>query len=577
MVKPKLAQYARGALLRLRQAASDEWHAMPLYRAVVFSGPAPILHKPWPKRPFTPDPVHGEDIADGVLQLAGKRLSFDSIEDAWAQPTPSRAFASSLHSFGWLDDVCAYENHDEAAALTRGHVDAWINKYGRWNRFAWNEAITAERCLAWLGAAAYLFSGNAVDISTRLDSLGRQLRHLKSVIPVCDENETKLWIAIALATAGTCLFGMKGFQKTGLDLLELEIGKQVLPDGGHGSRNPQIAARLMVELDALSTLLDQQTMMVPSFIRQTLDKLQPFVRFCMMATGELAPFNGGGVGDRLAIRQALPVLRKSETPFLFAPHSKYQRLQSKRSTLLFDCGGTPLGAQASNAHAGTLSFVFETKSGNLITNCGWSADLSEQWRYPSRTSAAHSTLIIDDMSSSRVLVKGLATKLLGPIAYDREDAFPARRTENDDGVWLSGRHREYVSRYGLQHNRRLFLDKTGFDLRGEDSLERPVGVKKTQNLQPIAYVLRFHLHPNVRASMARDHCSALLLLENGEGWRFRCDQAQISLEPSIYLATGAPPKRTVQILITGAADPNGMGEEPSNCVRWSLRKIDTNS
>ena len=114
-------------------------------------------------------------------------------------------------------------------------------------------------------------------------------------------------------------------------------------------------------------------------------------------------------------------------------------------------------------------------------------------------------------------------------------------------------------------------------MRGEDTLERPVGLGKTRDLQPIPFSIRFHLHTDTRVSLARNNSSVLILLPNGEGWRFRCDIGSISLEPSVYLGSGAPPRRSKQIVLNGAADPNGIGQEASNRIRWSLRRIESNS
>lgn len=577
MAKPTLANYLDGLALRLRQAVSDELHATALYRAVVFSGVAPLLRKPWPIRPGTVDLAHGEEIFGGLLFLAGRKLNFENVPEAWSKSTPSRAFAISLHSFGWLSSLSEFERQQQSSRLTGSHVDAWIEQFGNWNRFAWDANITAKRCLVWLGQSKALFSGDAITTSTRLDSLGKQLRHLKSVANICKAGETRLWVAICLATAGTCLQGMKGLQKTGLNMLQDELDKQVLTDGGHIGRNPEVAATLLLELDALTSLLEKHNTPAPVFIRQTRDRLLPFVRFCTMMNGDLAAFNGGNCGDKAAIRRALLAIDEKSSPFLIAPHSGYHRIQTARSALILDCGKMPPIAYSHNAHAGALSFEFGTRAGTLITNCGWSQDLSEKWRNPSRTSAAHSTLVIDDVSSSYICPKSLTTSLLGTIAYNKEPVLPARRNEEDSGVWLTASHQEYVSRYGLQHNRRLFLSTNGDDLRGEDTLERPIGFGKTSDLQPIPFSIRFHLHTDVRASLARNNSSVLILLPNGEGWRFRCDIGLISLEPSIYLGAGAPPRRSKQIVLNGAADPNGTGQEVSNRVRWSLRRIEPNS
>ncbi|MFW6413215.1 MAG: heparinase II/III domain-containing protein, partial [Oceanicaulis sp.] len=85
--------------------------------------------------------------------------------------------------------------------------------------------------------------------------------------------------------------------------------------------------------------------------------------------------------------------------------------------------------------------------------------------------------------------------------------------------------------------------------------------------------IRFHLHPDVRASLSRDSMSALLVLANGDGWRFRTDGGPVRLERSVYLAAGAPPKRSTQLVIVGEAAPFGGGERPPNRVRWAFQRL----
>ena len=87
------------------------------------------------------------------------------------------------------------------------------------------------------------------------------------------------------------------------------------------------------------------------------------------------------------------------------------------------------------------------------------------------------------------------------------------------------------------------------------------------------FAIRFHLHPDVKASLARDGMSVLLVLGNGDGWRFRTDGGPIRIERSVYLATGGTPKRTSQIVVQGEAEPFGAGERPPNRVRWAFQRL----
>lgn len=558
---------------RLRQSWKAELHAMPLFRTLFFSGPAPIFQRPGPERPFTPNVKRGNDIATGTFSFTGKQMHFANVEEAWKQVAPSREFARRQHGFSWLSDLDAATDTDQPGRLMQAHVDAWITHFGGWNRFAWDPQITAERCLAWLGVAGQLFSGDAIQSSRRLDSLARQLRYLKSVFPVMFHNTARLMAANALVQGGACMHGMENVKRVGLKGLQEELKTQILPDGGHISRNPELAARTALELESLIALLEQHDGVAPAFLHKTLDRLIPFVGFARLPSGQMAPFHGGSDGDALAIARLMAEPRVEAKDFVLAPHSGYHRIETRNASLILDSGGMPPGSQSLHAHAGASAFVFATRNCPLIVNCGAHVTLSPVWRKAARTSAAHSTLVLDDANSSRLLERGLHHFLLGPRAINRAEPRPGRRTEDEQGVWLETRHHEYVDRYGLVHGRRLFLDHKGQHLRGEDTLERPVGVDKTRDTSLIPFCIRFHLHPDTRVSLSRGKDSALILQPDGRGWKFHTDQPELKLEPSVYLAAGAPPKRTFQLVVEGAADPNGTGTEDSNRIRWSLQRM----
>jgi len=67
--------------------------------------------------------------------------------------------------------------------------------------------------------------------------------------------------------------------------------------------------------------------------------------------------------------------------------------------------------------------------------------------------------------------------------------------------------------------------------------------------------------------------AALLVVKGKAGWRFRTDGGQVSLEDSVYLATGISPVKTQQLVIYGEAFCDSDGESRSNRVRWSFRKL----
>jgi uncharacterized heparinase superfamily protein len=87
-------------------------------------------------------------------------------------------------------------------------------------------------------------------------------------------------------------------------------------------------------------------------------------------------------------------------------------------------------------------------------------------------------------------------------------------------------------------------------------------------MQGIAYDIRFHLHPDVDASVDMGGAAVSLALRSGEIWVFRSDgRAALSLQPSVYLEkTRLKPRATKQIVLSGRA------MDYATHLRWSLAK-----
>ncbi|MEO1643080.1 MAG: heparinase II/III family protein, partial [Pseudomonadota bacterium] len=123
--------------------------------------------------------------------------------------------------------------------------------------------------------------------------------------------------------------------------------------------------------------------------------------------------------------------------------------------------------------------------------------------------------------------------------------------------------------FGLLHRRRLFMAGDGRRLTGEDSLSRPVSAGQSEDETPVAFDIRFHLHPTVTAMTVGD--SIVLTSESGVIWRFKTTHPGARLEPTIYLGRGIV-EQSEQIVLSGTANPNGDGTVPPNCVRWVFLK-----
>ncbi|MEE9347954.1 MAG: heparinase II/III-family protein, partial [Robiginitomaculum sp.] len=211
----------------------------------------------------------------------------------------------------------------------------------------------------------------------------------------------------------------------------------------------------------------------------------------------------------------------------------------------------------------------------MVVNCGYNDSHSENWRHITRETAAHSTLIIDDCSAGEIATNGTKYRAFGPVITRGVDATQVNRKEQDGDIWIEASHEGYRAATGLIHRRRLYMVDGGYDVRGEDSLSVPMGAAPMFKGAQFPFTIRFHLHPDVRATLSRDGKSALIILPGGEGWRFRTDSGALKLERSIYLARANKPEPCEQIIIHGSALSDNNGDDKSNRVRWSFRRVPT--
>ncbi|WP_233205262.1 heparinase II/III family protein [Alkalicaulis satelles] len=560
---------------RVHQEASDFANAFAPYRALALGGRAPQALAVTPRALARGDKAHGAAMLAGRFVLAGETLQVEAGDSPWDLPAPSRRFAEALHGFAWLPDLLAVDDQ-EARAAARTLTDDWIARFGAWNFVSWAPGVLAARVRAWTLAGAALLTGE--EAPGRLKSLARQCRRLARVLPVTPADRTRLDAALSLSLAAMCL-GLPGRLQTRAGAaLEAALKAQILPDGGHASRNPEAAADILIALCELDAAAAAGAAPLPGEVRRSIDRLSGFVRFSRLPGGALAGFHGGGEGDGRAMDAALAHAGGGKAPagkvFNVAPHAGYHRAEAAGSVVIMDAAGPPPGLHGADTHASALAFEFAASGARIVVSCGWSPDHGVRWREAVRATAAHSALTLEETSSARLLGPGWRRDLTGPRIAHGPDPVKVRRNEEELGVWLEASHDGYRKAFGMSLRRRIFLAMDGADMRGEDGLFRPVEDGPPDNPEArLRFAIRFHLHPDVRASLSRDSMSALLVLPSGDGWRFRTDGGPVRLDRSVYLAAGAPPRRSTQLVVSGEAEPFGGGERPPNRVRWAFQRL----
>lgn len=528
----------------------------PLYSLTLGRG-GPTRLEAVPPDPWPGDADRGAALCAGEYRFAGRTLV--SEIPLWQPVGVGDAFLAELHGFDWLRDLRAVGG-DAARRQARNLVGSWIDRHDSWHVLTWRPDVLGLRIANWLGTHDFYCASADDRFRARIfASLFRQTRHLARALPGRMEGAPLLIALKGLFYGMLCLPGSESRMEPAQKLLAQALKEQVLPDGGHVQRSPSIHLDLLRHLIDLRALMRAAKAEVPEALQHAIDRMTPAVRFFLHGDGGLALFNGTREGEAVLVDTALAQADAPGRPLKSARHCGFERIQAGRTLVLMDVGQPPTVGLDVGTHAGTLSFELSVGRARMIVNCGSMAGLdpapngaqAAAWALALRGTAAHSTLTVDDTNSSEAVADGGLARRPSKVTVERQ--------EEDGAVLIEASHDGYRRPFGLTHHRRLFVNPTGDDIRGEDRLEG-------DGNRPFA--LRFHLHPSVQVSAVQAGNAALLRLGGGAGWRLRANGGDLTIEESIYCGDGSDIRRSSQIVISGRT---GAGKTPT-LVKWGLRR-----
>jgi len=543
---------ARGPLLRWRYQA---------FR------PQKIIHHPIDLH--LADPLLAQEFYHGRFALAGRVVNAGSLSP-FMLVAPTREWEEALHDFSWLRHMSAAKN-ELANAHARSLVSDWIDMHAKPSRaIVWRGDVVARRLMNWLCHAQTLCDRADVAFESKiLKSLSFQMRYLRVITPLMPKTQGRLEAAIALCLAAKALIATPTQQQAAEFNLASEIEAQMLPDGGHISRNPAVLVPLLAYFIALHHCYEESEQQPPPILTITIGRVIQMLRFFQHRDFSLANFNG--VGPLLPERLT-PLLNIDTTtlarPLTQAAHTGYQRLAFGATTVIVDTGCPPPLPFSAQAHAGCLSFEMSSSQNRFIVNCGIDPFLPSDVRFFGRLTAAHSTATINDTSSCRFQKDGQATSLVmeGPTKVQ------LRPVKQETRAGFIASHNGYLSGFNLLHQRSMTLSKDGNLCEGADRFIK-LDVKNTQQGEKkreekkanIIATLRFHLHPDVEVSHdAQD--TLRLEVAGADVWLLSCE-IEMQLEDSIYFCALRGSTKTRQIVVSF-----NIAEREE--VYWAFRRLE---
>ena len=436
---------------------------------------------------------------------------------------------------------------------------------------AWQVGNAGHRLLNWLVFAPLILSGPDKALRGRvLAAMGETARWLDRNVSRAEDRLAEVAGWCAITAAGLLLPDGKPRRLFGEAGLMRALGELVGDDGGCLSRSPlgqMEAIALLVDLSACYRATRRDP---PLAVEAMLQLLVPPLLSLTHSDGSLGSWQGAGAVAAEKIAGLVAASGVRTRPLRDARQWGYQRVSAGKAVLQFDAGPPPLARHARNGCASTLAFELSDHGQRIIVNCGGAAFagglVPVRIESGLRATAAHSTLVLDDVNSTAVMING---KLGGGVSEVELDRRTLEVERGGMATRIEASHNGYAQRYGLVHRRILIMRDDGSELRGEDLLV-PVGRKGKRGKVPFA--IRFHPGPGVELGLAEGGRGAGLALPDGSYWQFAASsealaEGELAIEESLWVDGSGKPHPIQQLVIQGMISRGG------GSFSWLLKKM----
>ena len=285
----------------------------------------------------TADATRAAEIYAGRFVFAGKIVTCHGRSIFDLEP-PSEDWEVALLGFGWLRHLRAADT-----ALTRANarslVDDWISNPARKRPLERRPDVLARRVISLLSQAPLVLGDTDGKFYRKyLRGLTREIRYLRYAMLDIADGVPRLQVLIALCYASLCLANQARHIRSATRRLSDELQRQIMPDGGHISRNPGALVELLSDLLPLRQTFAARNIAPPPALLNAIDRMMPMLRFFRHGDGSFALFNGMSNAPSDLVATLLAYDDTHGVPMANMPHTGFQRLDAGTTTVIMDTG-----------------------------------------------------------------------------------------------------------------------------------------------------------------------------------------------------------------------------------------------
>ena len=492
-------------------------------------------------------------LLSSLIKYQKKKINVDNIstENLWDNENISSQNFRKLNNFYWffsLDLKSSKKN-------TQKIISEWIRKNFKYNSRSWEFDLTSKRIIAWLSGHNLTIEEGGEDYQYKFNGMvQKQANHLVREINKSEIIDDKMIGCAAIILVGLCYKDERNYLSSGLNLLK-KISN--LSFDNHGLPNSRNIKQLIFYLKYFILIREwfkEAQVEVPEHINENIYYLGKGYAFLWQNIEFDILMNGNNISNNSEFNHYL-----KRFGYNFKNKNKelggYAILHNKKISIVMDVGPSPSSKFSSNYQSGALSFEISSNGKKLISNCGYYNSKDSRLAELSKSTATHSTLVIDDNSSCRY------KKINKNYFVNDSLKILKKNIVFEKNYWkINASHDGYQKKYHTIHERNVEFYPEQFKFIGTDKILN----KKTDF--NIKFELRFHFEPNVKLMKTQDNKTILIELED-EGWKFTCDNYNINIDNGLYFGNKNSYTQNQNIFISGVTS-----SQNENII-WQLSKI----
>jgi uncharacterized heparinase superfamily protein len=463
---------------------------------------------------------------------------------------------NKLHNFSWLPAL-NIKTEKELACLI---VDQWINNFANYNDKYWSLDTLTMRLIFWISSYEIIFKNSDLIFRSKvINNIVKQTKHLYQNINLLEPGIEKIKSLAAIILVGNSFEQYEDYTRSGLNNLENELNNFINKDGFVKSKNPEDLYWTLYFLVLIKEWLILSQKQTPAFINSYINALGICFKFLRFSNGDIPLFNGANHVNTEKFYEFLES-RGYEFSDMDNIFCGYAKIKSKKIELFIDANNPASTLYSKNYQAGALSFELSSNGIKFICNSGSGKNLGEELSYLSSSTAAQSTLTVNDTSSCIFQKNTQIRKYFGNSLIEKHSIYKKEFKNEKEYIQCIVAHNGYEKRFKTLHERQITLFKTKNHIEGIDTLR----CKDLEN-NNLSFSARFHIHPDIRITKTMGN-DILLSSPEGDGWIFRSPQIPTKIEKNLYFGDSSNIKETSFILLEGNIE-----NEITNII-WHLEK-----